>query len=446
MGPDPERLFAGLDLADGRRLVAAVSGGGDSLALLLLTKSFLDRYDAGARLLAVTVDHGLRPEAAGEARAVAALCRSLGVGHRIMVWRGEKPAAGLIEAAREARYALLAEAATEFGADVILTAHTMDDQAETVAMRAARGEGTGLAGMAAATLYDDRVWIVRPLLGLRRQALRDHLTGLGVAWSDDPTNEDRAYERVRVRARLAAGEVEALAAKAAAAGRKRTALAGAAAELIGRFAARPAPSLFRLDPEMFRTVEEAAIHALRTILAVAGGTPRLPDLDRTRALAFRLGAGPLRATLSRALVDARRTGVWIRREGRGVPTVALTGTPALWDGRWRVAATEGASGLAVGPLGRERAAALAPAFAEAPQSLVRAALALEPALFDGDAFVGMAGGPEAAARGVTAAPVAAPFARFLPGFDLALAAALRRMVGAPPLPASPWKHHIDAEA
>src|SRR5690606_11149287 len=132
-------------------------------------------------------------------------------------------------ASREARYALRAQAAADFGTDCILTGHTMDDQAETVAMRAQRGAGAGLAGMARATLFDERVWIVRPLLDVRRQELRAYLQTHDVRWIDDPSNQNRAYERVRIRATLSDDEIETGAAEARAAGAARRTLANACA-------------------------------------------------------------------------------------------------------------------------------------------------------------------------------------------------------------------------
>lgn len=448
MTPDPAAIFYNLDLQGRQCVVVALSGGSDSTALLLLLRDFLERTGPAVRLLAVTVDHALRPESAQEAEAVGARWRARGIDHRILRWEGAKPGSGLIAAAREARYDLLEKAAAEAGADIVLTGHTLDDQAETVAMRSGRGAGAGIAGMAPETLFDGRLWLVRPLLGVRRQALRNYLAACGEGWVDDPSNENPAFERVRVRAGLADAEVESLAAQAAAAGQERRALSVAAADLIARFATMPAPGLFRLDPDFLRHAaavpfdHTTAVHALRALLAVAGGTPHLPDLARTQTLAGRADDGPLRATLSRAVVEAHRTGVWIRREARSLPVMQLAEGTALWDGRWRIAAEGGAAGLSVAPLGAERAQGLAAEVAGLPQRLVRAALSAEPALFDGDTFVGMIDGTQAVAHGVSAVRVAGPFARFLPGFDLALAAALMHLLGVPPLPPSPWKHHI----
>ena len=139
-------LFA--DLSKAPVLILAVSGGPDSTALLWLAARWRARRKHGPTLIAVTVDHGLRPEAAGEARAVKRLAQKLGVAHRTLRWSGKKPASGIQQAAREARYRLLADAARKGGARHILTAHTLDDQAETVLFRLARGSGiAGLRGM-----------------------------------------------------------------------------------------------------------------------------------------------------------------------------------------------------------------------------------------------------------------------------------------------------------
>ncbi|MFH1793394.1 MAG: tRNA lysidine(34) synthetase TilS [Pseudomonadota bacterium] len=139
-GLDPARLFAGIDFASSPAVLVAVSGGGDSIALL----SLLARHLPPSRLAAVTIDHALRPGSAAEAEGVGRFCRDLGVRHSISTWEGPKPARGLSAAARDARYRLLTKAARDLGATMLFAGHTEDDQAETVTMRMARGEGRGL--------------------------------------------------------------------------------------------------------------------------------------------------------------------------------------------------------------------------------------------------------------------------------------------------------------
>src|SRR6476469_5929654 len=160
-------LFA--DLADVPVLVLAVSGGPDSTALLMLAARWRKARKRGPKLVAVTVDHGLRAEARREALAVKRLARSLGVTHRTLRWSGRKPSTGLQEAARRERYRLLAGAARAASARHVLTAHTLDDQAETVLIRLARGSGvSGLAAMAriAPVPGSHDIALVRPLLEL----------------------------------------------------------------------------------------------------------------------------------------------------------------------------------------------------------------------------------------------------------------------------------------
>jgi tRNA(Ile)-lysidine synthase len=195
-------LFRGLEDLPG--LVLAVSGGPDSTALLLLAARWAKRLKRAPKLIAVTVDHGLRPEAAREAAVVKRLARRLGVPHRTLHWRGRKPRSGLQEAARHARYELLAEIATRARFAHILTAHTLDDQAETVLFRLARGSGLfGLTGMAPAAPLPLRgvreIFLVRPLLHIPKARLVATLAAERIAYAEDPSNRDPRFTRARLR-------------------------------------------------------------------------------------------------------------------------------------------------------------------------------------------------------------------------------------------------------
>jgi tRNA(Ile)-lysidine synthase len=204
-------LFA--DLTDVPSLILAISGGPDSTALLLLAARWRKSLKRGPKLVAVTVDHGLRPEAKREAAVVKKLARSLGVEHRTVRWTGKKPSTGLQQAARNARYALLAAAAKPAGARHILTAHTLDDQAETVLIRLARGSGvSGLAAMArnaplpqtsrqrtGRSSSEESLIIVRPFLLVPKDRLIKTLRAARIEPADDPSNRDPRFTRVRFR-------------------------------------------------------------------------------------------------------------------------------------------------------------------------------------------------------------------------------------------------------
>lgn len=183
------------------RLGLAVSGGPDSLALLLLARAALPD-----RIAAATVDHGLRPEAAQEAEMVARVCASLDVPHRTL--RVEVPAGNVQSQARAARYAALAEWMEAEGLEALATAHHADDQAETLLLRLNRGSGaSGLAGVRARGLVPNtRLPLVRPLLGWRRAELAGIVSAAGIDAAQDPSNLDDRFDRVRIRKALAGAE------------------------------------------------------------------------------------------------------------------------------------------------------------------------------------------------------------------------------------------------
>ncbi len=195
---EAQQLFAAFKTAPA--LVLAVSGGPDSVALMWLAARWRKALSRGPQLFAVTVDHALRPESAHEAAEVKRLARTLDLRHRTLRWDGAKPKRGVPAAAREARYSLLVQAARGARATHILTAHTRDDQAETLLMRLLRGSGiAGLSAMAALRERDGLV-LARPLLNVPKSRLIATLDKASIAFANDPTNRDTAFTRPRLRA------------------------------------------------------------------------------------------------------------------------------------------------------------------------------------------------------------------------------------------------------
>ena len=229
-------LFA--DWKHAPAIVLAVSGGPDSLALMWLAARWRKALARGPALLAVTVDHGLRPESAREARDVKRLASRLGVPHRTMRWSGEKPQSGVPAAARTARYRLLATVARQSGASHILTAHTRDDQAETLLMRLLRGSGIG--GLAAMARESERegVRIARPFLNIAKSQLIATLRKANISYADDPTNRDPRFTRPRIRELIEGLSAEGGDARNLARLASRLARANAAIEVLADGAAR----------------------------------------------------------------------------------------------------------------------------------------------------------------------------------------------------------------
>lgn len=461
-------VFSEFDLSSRSAVVAAVSGGSDSTAMLMLLQKHLHEEAPSTHLLAVTVDHGLRASSADEAALVARLCADHGIEHRLLHWTGPKPSSGVPAAAREARYRLLAQAAREAGTDIVVTGHMAEDQAETVFMRKQRGDGQGLAGMASATLYDGAIWLLRPLLGERRSLLREYLGWRGIPWSEDATNTDKRFERPRARARLAAPgpkmksglysdpiwddifaepgnserppggktEISSLLGLARQTARTRMRLGNRAAALILALARQAAPGLLHLDPAFVRYPDrEAALHALRVLLATAGGGEFLPPEEQALTLFARLAKPPFRGTLSRALAASRRDGIWLARETRGLPEPRRVEHGMIWDGRYRLRVEKDAGELHVTAQGPDNAGSTeAPGL---PRSLASAAAAARPVFRLPD------GRPDrnGSKTQVSIVPVVAPYARFLSCFDIELAEAVGRLIGSPSVPQPPFAGH-----
>ncbi|WP_375390778.1 tRNA lysidine(34) synthetase TilS [uncultured Sphingomonas sp.] len=264
-------------LRPGESLALAVSGGPDSMAMLALTHAALP-----GRIVAATVDHGLRGESAAEAEQVATACATLAVPH--VTLRPDTPITGgnMHAAARVVRYALLGRWAVSIGAPALATAHHADDQAETFLMRAVRGAGpAGLAGIRARRDTADGPIIVRPLLGWRRTELADVAAAAGLPVIADPSNDDQRFERARVRRLLSATpwlDVNGLADAARHAGEADAALEAVHAWL---WRSRTVTPTEVSDPEQERWLDMAdlprevcrrlAREAIRSVRAASGG-------------------------------------------------------------------------------------------------------------------------------------------------------------------------------
>ena len=321
------------------KLAVAVSGGGDSLALLDLVARM--QTARGACTLAVTVDHRLRPEAAVEARLVADFCATIGVSHRTLVWEHGPVTGNLQDQARRARYRLIGDWARGSGISFVLLGHTADDQAETFLMGLARGAGLdGLTGMRSRWRDEaGAVTWVRPLLGISRGALRDHLTRRGIAWIDDPSNDNDRFTRVKARRVLKALKplgisVAGLTGVVGNLAQAQTALQATTHEVARAIATSTAGEVvFQRLPLLAQPSDlgrRLLVAALRWVSG-ADHPPRQADFERL-LLAVAQGR---HATLMGCRIRTSADQVRLQREDRAVSGIS-TPTTELWDGRWRI--------------------------------------------------------------------------------------------------------------
>jgi tRNA(Ile)-lysidine synthase len=274
-------------------LAVAVSGGGDSLALMHLLRAF-----AAAQKLAppvvLTVDHGLRKSSAQDARQVAAWAKQAGLKAHVLTWRGKKPKSGLEAGARMARYQLMGTWLSKNRIATLFVGHTQDDQAETFLLRLARGSGLdGLAGMGARAPWPvpgfAQLVLARPLLGLRRDPLRAYLKAKRQAWLEDPMNQDSAFDRVKIRkaqtvltdAGLSPARIAAAASHLA---RARECLEIVTQAVLQRAVRKMETGPVLLDPAALAAApREVGLRALATVLMAVGEQgyrPRFESLER----------------------------------------------------------------------------------------------------------------------------------------------------------------------
>lgn len=348
-------------------VVLAVSGGPDSMALMLLTARWLswrhlERSRTTPRCVVATVDHGLRTESAAEARFVSEAAGRLGFEHRTLVWQGEKPRTGIMETARAARYGLLRKLALELApasASLVVTAHHEGDLAETFLMRLARGSGLdGLVGMLAEWRHDEAApWpaLHRPLLAVPKARLIATLADAGQNWIDDPSNGNTTFERARIRnAATVLNDLgltdEAIGLSVRRLERALRAIEDQAGEAYARAVTHNDGTWATLRREtLLRLAPEIAIRLLQRCMTYFGGRGRPPDLSDVERLLERLRApgsevSTKSLTLAGCLIEQSADGYSldiIREIGRdGLPAVAIVpGDPAVrWDNRFTVQA------------------------------------------------------------------------------------------------------------
>ncbi|HEY8575654.1 MAG TPA: tRNA lysidine(34) synthetase TilS [Devosia sp.] len=353
----PQELAALFDQVAGSRVIAlAVSGGADSLGLMLLAQRWAAGLALPPRLIVYSVDHGLRPEAAAEVAMVVDLAARLGLPARALHWTGEKPSHGIQEAARLARYGLLGAAMAEDAAEVLLTAHHRQDQAETVLMRLAHGSGLeGLKGMTSFAEVQG-VRVHRPLLGVEPSALRDLVLAAGLQPAEDPTNTDTHYERVRWRQAMPALATLGLDAAALSQFAERAAEADAAIRQMadGCFAEIVRLDGFgaaRIDLTPFTGLSPAiSTRLLGRVLNIVGGRQKPRALGQVERLRQSITRGELlkSTTVLGCVVRIKDGAIAVAREpGRALPPDALLvphGT-LVWDERFRIVNGSGEAGL-----------------------------------------------------------------------------------------------------
>jgi len=349
------------------RLAVAVSGGSDSMALALLTKDWADRN--GIALTALSVNHGLRASAADEAKQVKQWLEGRGLPTRILDWAGPHPRTGIQEAARNARYHLMEEACEEAGIGDLLLGHQLEDQLETLLMRLSKG--SGLDGLAAMQGVGDlgRLRLLRPLLSVRRQLLRDYLQAQDQVWIDDPSNENPLYTRTRVGAvltemqQLPGSSMEAIALSLARLQRASNGLDDLARQKIQSLCeVNPFGFIRMRDDALDDCPDELALRILSAALRGAGGGQRIKmtALEQILQRLFRERTGKS-ATLSGAQIQkSGKNWLFCREPGRaGLPMLALAPVQRewIWDNRFVVIDTMPETtlpgGLSVGALGVE---------------------------------------------------------------------------------------------
>ena len=348
-------------------LCVAVSGGADSMALALLAQGWARAR--GGRATALVVDHGLRPGARAEAEATLARLGGIGLAAELLTLDGLVPGPALAARARTMRHAALAAAARRLGVLHLLFAHHAGDQAETVAMRRLAGSGAGgLAGMAALS-ETEGVRLLRPLLTVPPARLRATLRQAGLAWVEDPSNDDPAALRARLRRARGDAAGAGVLTRAAVEASLARGRARAAAE---RLLARELAARVELHPEGYAVLgpEGLSAPALACLLRTLAGAPYAPAPGQVAALAAALRPATLGGV--RVLRAGRLGPGWLlTREPAALGPPVPAGSGAVWDGRFRLAGPDVPPDAWIGPLGgRAKALRALPGARAVPASVL----------------------------------------------------------------------------
>lgn len=381
----------------------AVSGGGDSIAMLYLAVRL------GVPIHAVTVDHGLRTEAKAEASFVAQTCARLGVPHDTLRWQGWNGQGNLQAAARSARYDLIAAWAQKHDLAAVAVAHTMEDLAETFVMRLARGSGVdGLSAMRTMFRHKGQMF-VRPMLSMRRSALRDFLNAQGQTWVEDPSNEDDRFDRVKTRKALMALaplglDVPKLARTAQQMTRARSALTTQAAEFVLQNCRDVAGSVVIGAQKLQNLPEETRLRVLSAAVCHVSGAEYRPRLEALTEAADLVLRGKTRS-LSGCLVTLADGQVLVMRELKAIADLVCS-AGETWDRRWQLTGA-GTPDMMIAALG-QTGLRQCPDWRET--GLPPAALLSSPAIWQGDTLI------------------AAPLANFSNGWQAQLIAGRAKLI------------------
>lgn len=319
--------------------------------MALLALSWEHAHNIGAALSVLTFDHGLRVGSANEALWVHHWCVSRGLAHTTLDWIGHKPGTGIQAAARKARYDALASEVRRIGADVLLTGHTANDQAETYVMRKARSESASSLASILPEIKWDGVRIVRPLLGLKREALRDMLRARNIEWLEDPSNDDEKFERVRVRKALDVDLIDQFVVRA-----QEAQLAVVQAQHMvtdwRKTISKDRYGVIRFPRDSFLALPVTAQHealkvAFRDFARDCGANVTAGERDRFLQWLAHNEVG--KRTLGHVIFSSSKGTLSMMRELAFLPsdTVPESGK-LLWDGRFAIEAPAGARVMALG--------------------------------------------------------------------------------------------------